>query len=602
MDYQIGRLVLTSHRQLCDGGKRLAIGNRALEVLSVLAEAETAVVTKDELMDRVWHGVTVEENALHVHIAAIRRALGDAAGLLTTLHGKGYQLWAEKLDRPIPAARAAEPADPVVAVLAFDELGDGSNWFGEGVAEEILLNVSRIPGLKTISRSSSFQLRGRERTAIAVADLLGASHVIDGSVRRHGDQLRVIAQLATAPDGVLLWSDAFDGTMDNLLHVQNAVADAVAIALKKRFAPRTRIRQIKPEAYDLYLQARQIIKVDTLRPDCIAQLRSAVDLDPALVEAWGSLALVLAESARWDSHASSFDALAEEVRTAAQQALALDPTAPNAHLALGMLEPFAHYARREVFLDRARRSTNLFPDTLRQFGEFAFGVGRVREGATHYETGWRMDPLSPQANADRSYALAQLGQFAQCYEAYRHARTKRPDIWQFVFDPVMFAAFEGDWPEVDRLLADAGPKGPELRLAERTAEALRHPSSSVRQRNLELARRQLAETGWVDQSLLIFLHALGLCDEAFELAANSCYDYLFRRDGRGRDGIGFHVGIIFGPAAKAMRQDPRFVRLCTRLGLSDYWAKTQKWPDFADDVTYDLPTEVERDLNRPLAG
>lgn len=157
---------------------------------------------------------------------------------------------------------------------------------------------------------------------------------------------------------------------------------------------------------------------------------------------------------------------------------------------------------------------------------------------------------------------------------------------------MLLTAFVGDWATYDQLSGEPGWNEPQIALARHVGQSLRQPSEAIRQQTLALADRRLQETETVDPSLLIFLDGLGVRDEMFGLVERSSYAYLFTTDGRHRDGEGFALGIIFGAANRSMRQDPRFVRLCGKLGLCDYWGETERWPDCADEVPYDFRAEA----------
>jgi len=157
-----------------------------------------------------------------------------------------------------PARRTAKAPDPVLAVLPFDNLsGDADlTYFSDGVSEEIQQTVSRSTELKVIGRGSSFQFRGVDKAAAHVAAELNATHVLDGSVRRSGQKVRISAQLIECASSTTLWSDRFDRDLSDIFALQDEIAAAVAAALKTTFAPAAAVGAIDPAAYDLYLRAR----------------------------------------------------------------------------------------------------------------------------------------------------------------------------------------------------------------------------------------------------------------------------------------------------------------------------------------------------------
>lgn len=610
MDYCIGHLTLRPHRELTDGDRRVVIARKALDLLSVLAQADNKVVTKDELMAAVWPGVIVEENAIQVHMVALRRALGQAADNLSTVRGVGYQLIATALtDDPVrPAAAVASSSQPVLAVLTFENQSPNADlcFFAEGISEEILLGLARIDGIRVIARTSSFQLNGGARRPDAVRAELGATHILDGSVRRDGERVRIAAQLVDCANATILWSNRFEGEVTDVFALQDSIAEAVASALRGRFEPPVRKPPVDVRALDLYLQGRQQAGPEETRRQCIASYKAALQIDSHFADAWASLALAQANSARWDRDAAPFAQLEREVRQAAAKALELDPCAASAQVALGLLEPFANYAHRESYLKAAMAARPADAEVLRQYTDFTFSVGRISDGCCYVEQAWRNDPLNPLILENYASVLYERRDKQRAFATYAFGRAKWPEVWWFHFEPLLIAAFAGEWPVVDDLLAEQRPDYPELALARFVADALRKPDDAKRQQALAAAEARQSASGRADPSNLIFLVALGLTEEAFSLIDRSTYDYLFKADGRGRDGIGFQPGIIFSMAARPLRDDPRFVRLCGKLGLCRYWADTGRWPDCADEAAdrYDFRAATLRWLaeNRASAA
>ncbi len=232
----IGRFTLDPYRQLLKDCAPITLGRKALYILSVLAEARGALVTKGELMEAVWPGLTVEENAIQVHIVSLRKALGDDAALLVTVRGSGY-----RLDTGVAITNQQESTNLLssVAVLNFVNMtGDPQlEYLGDGVAEELINILSRNPGLKVTSRTSSFAYKHRQLDARQISSELGVGFLIEGSVRVSGDQMRVTAQLIDADDGLHILSNNFDHELSDLLVLQCDFADAIASAIDPHLGP-----------------------------------------------------------------------------------------------------------------------------------------------------------------------------------------------------------------------------------------------------------------------------------------------------------------------------------------------------------------------------
>jgi TolB-like protein/Tfp pilus assembly protein PilF len=307
-EYKVGRFTLKPHRQLLDHGAPVPVGRKALDLLSVLAEADGALVTKDELMAAVWPNAIVEDNAIQVHIAALRKVLGGDAELLSTAHGLGYRL--AVTDRAAapqtpPAEAAVEPpapqveaagserspfTKPSVAVLPFANLtGDRDRaYLADGVTEEITRSLSRARTLFVVAGGSNAALKGKGAKLRDAARELGVQYLLDGSVRKAGGRLRIAAKLIDPSDGVQLWADRFDEALEEDLFT---LQDKVALTVAARVEPAVVGAEMRwvlkhpsdnPSSYELYLRGlRRCRKRD---PEeyriAIEFLSRAIALDP----------------------------------------------------------------------------------------------------------------------------------------------------------------------------------------------------------------------------------------------------------------------------------------------------------------------------------
>lgn len=606
MEYRVGRFTLQPHKQLLDQGTRIPLGRKALDLLSVLAKADGAIVSKDELMEAVWPGVIVEENAIQVHMATIRRALGEAAEAIVTVRGIGYQLDATSVastTTTLSASAIAVGHEPLLAVLSFENQSPDPDlsYFAVGVSEEILLAVSRLSGLNVIARSSSFQMIGESRRPAAIRVALGCTHILDGSVRREGNRVRIVAQLVGAENEITLWSDRFEGLLEDIFALQDTIASRIASALQIQFERRPAERRVHPAAFDLYLQARHWEggpPNKEISGRKIPLYKRALEIDPGFAEAWAALAFTKSLLARFDESAAPYIELAAEAREAASRALALDPGSSGAQLALSILEPVASYGLRERFLEAALFSRPNDPEALRQFGEFATTVGRMRDCAVVAGHCWRLDPLNPFTLDLYARSLMETGSLPEALETWQVGRRRWPDAWWFLFGPLLVTASNGDWEAYDALTAEADPKISQIAFVLGVGHSLRYPNDDIREQILARAEAGLSGKGTVDLSMLMFLDALGLREQLFSLVHRATFPFVFSVDARHRDGVGFSRGIIFSQTARAMRSDPRFLELCGKLGLCAYWVETGRWPDCADEVGYDFRSEAKAFLAR----
>lgn len=185
------------------------------------------------------------------------------------------------------------PVSPLVAVLAFENLSQDPalGFFSDGIAEELRQSIARTEGLRVIGRASSFQFRDADRAAGHVGQLLGATHVLDGSVRRGGERMLVSASLIETDSETVVWSGSFHRDLGDALVVQDEIAGAIAAVLKARFVPLPQAGRVSPHAYDLYLQGRRIAGPVETRQQCIGFYEAAIAESPDFAAAWSALAL-----------------------------------------------------------------------------------------------------------------------------------------------------------------------------------------------------------------------------------------------------------------------------------------------------------------------
>ena len=246
--FAFGPFVLdTARGALLRDGAPAGLGQRALAVLAALAATPGRTVTKADLLARAWPGVVVEEGNLTVQIAALRKALGqtdDGRDWILTVPRVGYRL-------VVPADKEAAdaPAIPRLAVLPFANLGGEpeQEWFSDGIVDDIITALSRFRSFAVVARSSSYVYKGRAEDVRQVARELGVRYVLEGSVRRAGDQLRITAQLVDGATGGHLWAEHFDGAPADVFAFQDRITADVAMIIEpadrdggnRALAPRT---------------------------------------------------------------------------------------------------------------------------------------------------------------------------------------------------------------------------------------------------------------------------------------------------------------------------------------------------------------------------
>jgi TolB-like protein len=392
-------------RELWRDGAPVRLGGRALDILCELVAARGQLVTKDELMSRVWAGAIVEENAIQVHVSALRKALDEGIGgtsLVATVAGRGYRFAGNMDEAPVDTALHGKPT---IAVLPFSNLsGDrDQEYFADGIAEDIITNLSRARWLLVIARNSSFAFKGKALDARRISRELGVRYVLEGSVRRAGDRMRISAHLVDATDGAELWAERYDAHLSDVFTVQDEITQSVAGAIEPELLRTeglraTRRRNEQLGAWDLVRQGtwqfHQIMRpTHYLARDLF---RKAVALDAHLPEAHMWLGRVNESIAGYGWSEDEAADLREAVLSSLR-GVRLDERDPFGHYALSMSYLFSGALDQAV--PCAERATELSPS----FALAHLGVGMSRlyagdaAGAVQpLKRGLRLNPFDPQ--------------------------------------------------------------------------------------------------------------------------------------------------------------------------------------------------------------
>ena len=310
----------TDRRELRRGSMLVALEPQVFDLLEYLIRNRERVVSRDDLLASVWGGRIVSESALSSRINAVRRAVGDDGEqqrLIKTLPRKGVRfVGAVPEEQALDAVSAGEtppeppkpaialPDRPSVAVLPFTNMsGDpDQNYFADGMAEEIITALSRCSWLFVIARNSSFTYKGRVVDVRQIGRELGVHYVLEGSVRRAGNRLRITGQLVDATSGMHIWADRFDGDASDVFDLQDRITESVvgAIEPKLQLAEIDRLRhKAAPDldAYDLLLQAQALEYEFTEESlaDALRRLERALAIDPAYAPAMALAAYCYAE-------------------------------------------------------------------------------------------------------------------------------------------------------------------------------------------------------------------------------------------------------------------------------------------------------------------
>ena len=320
--------------------------------------------------------------------------------------------------------------DKSIAVLPFVNMSDDreQEYFADGVAEELLNQLAKVQGLRVIARTSSFSFKGKDADVATIASALQVAHLLEGSVRRSGNKLRISAKLIRAADGSELWSQTYDREMADIFAMQDDIAGAVTSELKLKLLGDGAGATVRnAEAYALYLQGRQLRfqRSREALEQSFALVKRALELDPNMAEAWADLSLVYVIQA--DTGLRSNAEGYRLSREAAMKALALQPNLTAAHLQLAAL------SRGEFDLgsaaqhaSRAVATAPYDPGVLRGTGRIAVSLGRFDIAMPYALALVERDPQNPTAQAQLCVGYYYTGRFAESEAPCRRALELAP--------------------------------------------------------------------------------------------------------------------------------------------------------------------------------
>ena len=335
----------------------------------------------------------------------------------------------------VPVTQIASPGTAVaaprksIAVLAFADLSPARDqeYFSDGIAEEILNALVKLKDLKVAGRTSSFSFKGRNEDLREIGRTLGVAHVLEGSVRKHGERVRITAQLIQADDGYHLWSDSYDGDLSDVFELQERIARAITRELdvilhgdaQQRLVP---VATTSPEAYALYLQASGIFnrREGARFPEAISQLHKALEFDPDFARAHAKLAAIHGLEPVYVPNASAAALIAAEHEAAL--ATALDPSLAEPHAALAMTRiRLRQYVDALAAIERAL-AVDADDISANLWGAIAFIItGYTARGCALLDHALALDPLLPNALLWRGFAYFYAGEVDRAETLMRHA-------------------------------------------------------------------------------------------------------------------------------------------------------------------------------------
>ena len=387
----------------------LAIGSRALDILGRLVERPGDLLSRDEIIDAVWPGTVVEDSNLNVQIAALRRILDrdqDQGSCIQTVPGRGYRFVANvtrsDADSPSSAVGGARPRPPLsIVVMPFTNLSDDreQQYFADGITEDVTTDLSRLAHIFVISRNTAFTYRNKPTDTKEIGRELGVRYVLEGSVRRSGDQVRVSARLIDAETDAQLWAERFDRNTSDLFAVQDEITSRIAIALNIEIIGAEAARPVEhPDALDYILRARATAqKPDTRRnkAERIGLYERALELDPSSVEAQSWLAMALVGRVLDDMTDLPAADIAR-AETLVEKALAASPRSALVHFAKGQLLRQQHRNEEAISEYETVIAFNRnWPQVYAHLARSKFNAGLIEEMVPLVEHAIRLSPRDP---------------------------------------------------------------------------------------------------------------------------------------------------------------------------------------------------------------
>jgi adenylate cyclase len=448
----------TERRELRRGDAPVAIEPKVFDLLAFVIEHRQRVVSRDDLIAQVWDGRIVSESALARCIYGARNAIGDsgeAQRLIKTLPAKGVRFVGVVREEQEPSAAAqagveagkpaatlALPDRPSVAVLPLDNLsGDkGQDYFCDGITDDIITEVSRFSELFVIARNSSFQYKGKAADVRQVGRDLGVRYVLQGSIRRAGDRVRISVQLADAMTGAHRWAERYDRQVEDVFAVQDEVARTIVTILAAHVNKAEIERSLnKPpetwQAYDYYLRAADAhvsFRSSWTAADLYETrrlLKQTLAIDPNYARAYARLAST--HTTAWlvsldDDHLNPL--ALDRACHLARKAVQLDPNLPEAHATLGYA--LGRRGEHEAAIAEFERAMALNPNfTDWRFGDALVIAGHPARAVETTERTMRLDPFyDPVAPVNLGLAHYMLREYAQALPLLRECASRAPNF------------------------------------------------------------------------------------------------------------------------------------------------------------------------------
>ena len=464
------------------------------------------------------------------------------------------------------------PDDKSIAVLPFVNMSDDKDYFADGLSEELLNLLAKIPDLRVIGRTSSFAFKGKNEDLRVIADALGVSTVLEGSVRRSGDRLRITAQLINADDGSHLWSDTYDREMADIFDIQDDVANAITTALQLRLVSDTVVEADRStqntEAYALYLESLAMIREGSYPLAVIEVLNRALELDPKFARGHEQKAILYWTAAGWDLDSPTAQQL---VYDSAVTAFEIDPSSIVAQTFMATADPIGW--TWSIELDAIERALGEIPDNFSLLHSYCWDLGMAgyfREALKCSDRMISLEPLAALGYERKAVALIAMGRHAEAQETWRKSADLGFEI-NLVNNIIDYLLHGQDEEAIDFI--ENLPVGQVREILGVDAGDFRSFVESAR--NPDSGRQYLRDTvpalaaNANNNSDAIYANIWYLAFDALD----DYYDVIYKMDEVGTSWTNSDMLAYMGRAFKSSgyTEDPRFTPLLNRWGMLDLW-------------------------------
>jgi adenylate cyclase len=564
--FRFGDFSLDSgERQLLRDGVEVILRPKAFETLLCLLERHGHLITKNALLDRVWPDTFVSESVLNHCVSEIRKALEDDPRnprYLKTIPRVGYKF--------MNAAESATKAPPAwsIAVLPFTNISPDpeQEYFCDGMSEELINALTKIKDLRVVARTSAFSFKGKDIDIREIGKKLDVGKLLEGSVRKAGNKLRIAVQLVNVSDGYHLWSERYDRELDDVFAIQDEITRAIVDHLKVSILAGEEAKITKHHtedlgAYNLYLKGRHFWSMRTGEgyKKAIECYQQALEIDPDYAPAYAGLANTF-------GFLGFFSFLPPEdtfskCKEMAAKALAIDNMLAEAHIALAMASGF--HERNWSLADKEfKHAIEINPNNAYAhylYSLYLIGLDRLDEAEGHIQRALALDPLSPLINGFVAILLLYKRQYEKAIKAFEKALELHPTFG--IVHMHLGRAF--CMKKMYRKAVSAAQKGVEFTGGAPTAKGLygcvlgmSGDKEKAEQVLFEL--KEQAKLGFVPACAVIFIYiGLGDKENAFEW---------FEKGIEQRDPALFHIK--GSPEADILRSDPRYKALLKKMNLA----------------------------------